>query len=111
MKVLPGRGMRLGARRTATVKHTAKEYARGDAFTNTAESFFPRVKRAMYGTFHSVSKRHLHRYIAYMEFLHNARKLEDGARTVLAIKKSEGKRLRYKQPVAPPSREPEREAG
>jgi transposase-like protein len=92
-----------------TVKHTAKEYARGDVFTNTAESFFSRVKRAMYGTFHSVSKRHLHRYIAYMEFLHNARKVDDGARTVLAIKKSVGKRLRYKEPVAPPA-EPKREA-
>lgn len=82
-----------------TVKHSAKEYARGDVFTNSAESFFARVKRSMYGTFHSVSKRHLHRYMSYMEFLHNARRLDDGERTVLAIKKAEGKRLRYKEPA------------
>lgn len=82
-----------------TVKHTAKEYARGDVFTNTAESFFARVKRAMYGTFHSVSKRHLHRYLTYMEFLHNTRKLDDGERTVLAIKKAGGKRVRYREPA------------
>lgn len=82
-----------------TVQHTAKEYARGDVFTNTAESFFARVKRAMYGTFHSVSKHHLHRYMSYMEFLHNARELDDGERTVLAIRKAEGKRLRYKEPA------------
>jgi transposase-like protein len=82
-----------------TVKHSAKEYARGDVFTNTAESFFARVKRAMYGTFHSVSKRHLHRYMTYMEFLHNTRGLDDGERTVLAIRKADGKRLRYREPA------------
>jgi predicted cupin superfamily sugar epimerase len=82
-----------------TVKHSAKEYARGDVTTNTVEGFFSLLKRGMYGTFHSVSKRHLHRYVSEFEFRYNARKVEDGERTVLAIRKAEGKRLRYKQPA------------
>jgi transposase-like protein len=82
-----------------TVKHTAKEYARGEVTTNTVEGFFALLKRGMYGTFHSVSKRHLHRYVAEFEFRWNARRLDDGARTVLAIRKADGKRLRYKDPA------------
>lgn len=82
-----------------TVMHTAKEYARGDVFTNTVEGFFALLKRGMYGTFHSVSKRHLHRYVAEFEFRYNSRKMDDGERTVLAIKKADGKRLRYKKPA------------
>jgi transposase-like protein len=33
-----------------TVNHSAKEYVRGDASTNTAESFFSVLKRGIYGT-------------------------------------------------------------
>lgn len=81
------------------VKHCIKEYARGDVTTNTVEGFFSLLKRGMYGTFHSVSKRHLHRYVSEFEFRYNARKMEDGERTVLAIKKADGKRLRYREPA------------
>lgn len=82
-----------------TVMHSAKEYARGDVTTNTVEGFFSHLKRGLYGTFHSVSKRHLDRYVADFEFRYNARKIDDGQRTVLAIKKANGKRLRYKEPA------------
>jgi len=53
----------------------------------------------MYGTFRSVSKRHLHRYVSEIEFRYNARKLADGEHTVLAIRKADGKRLRYGEPA------------
>lgn len=79
-----------------TVKHSAKEYVRGDVHTNTVEGFFSRIKRSIIGIHHSVSKRHLHRYVDHMAFLHNTRALEDGARTVRAIRGAEGKRLRYR---------------
>jgi len=36
-----------------TVNHSKKEYARGDVYTNTAESFNALLKRGIYGTFHS----------------------------------------------------------
>jgi transposase-like protein len=82
-----------------TVKHSVREYARGDVTTNTVEGFFSVVKRGLNGIYHSVSKEHLHRYLAEYEFRHNNRHLDDGPRTVAAIKASEGKRLKYKDSV------------
>ena len=74
-------------------------YVRGEIHTNTIEGFFSGVKRGLHGIYHSVSKEHLHRYMSEFEFRYNHRELEDGERTVLAIKAAEGKRLVYKEPV------------
>lgn len=81
------------------VNHKAKQYAYGDITTNTVEGFFSILKRGVIGTFHSVSKVHLHRYVGEFEYRYNTRKMTDGERTQLAIQKSEGKRLIYSQPV------------
>ena len=81
------------------VNHSAGEYVRGKATTNTIESFFAILRRGVIGTYHSVSKEHLHRYIGEFEYKYNTRKLDDGERMVLAIQKSDGKRLMYKQPA------------
>ena len=81
-----------------TVRHTKKEYVRGSVHTNTAESSFAIMKRGIMGIYHSVSKEHLHRYVSQFDFLWNLRKLNDGERTIAAIKCAEGKRLMYKQP-------------
>ena len=78
------------------VKHGSGEYVRGDVYTNTVESSFAIIKRGIVGIYHNVSKEHLDRYIAQFDFLWNHRKLNDGERTVLAIKQAEGKRLMYK---------------
>ncbi len=51
------------------------------------------VKRSIYGIYHNVSREHLHRYITEREFVYNTRRMDDGARVVLAIRQSEGKRL------------------
>lgn len=58
--------------------------------------FFAVLKRGLYGTFHSVSKKHLHRYLAEFEFRYNMRGLEDGERTLAALRMAEGKRLRMR---------------
>ena len=42
----------------------------------------------------------LHRYLWQFDFLWNNRQLNDGERTILAVKAAEGKRLMYKDPVA-----------
>ena len=65
-----------------------------------SESVFSLLKRGMYGVYHNVSKRHLHRYLAEFDFRWNHRTVEDGERTVAAIKGSEGKRLMYREPLA-----------
>ena len=82
--------------------HSVREFVHGNVHSNTAERFFALLKRGIIGTCHSVSKTHLHRYLAEFEFRHNARKLEDGERTVLAILSSEGKRLMRAMPSIRP---------
>lgn len=82
-----------------TVKHSAREYTRGNIHTNSAEAFFSMLKRGIYGTFHSVSKAHLHRYVNEFAYRHNTRSMEDGQRITLAIRKSQGKRLLYRTPA------------
>jgi len=82
------------------VNHSIKEYVRGDAYTNTAESFFALVKRGVYGTFHAVSEKHLQRYVNEAAFKWNNRSklgIEDAERATNAIKGAAGKRLMYRQ--------------
>jgi len=79
-----------------SICHSTGEYVRGDVHTNTAESSFAIVKRGIVGIYHSVSKEYLHRYLWQFDFVWNHRRLNDGERTVLAIKQAEGKRLMYK---------------
>jgi transposase-like protein len=81
------------------VRHDCCEYVRGDVYTNTVESFFSLLKRGLYGTFHAVSKKHLHRYVNEFAFRWDTRKINDGERIVQAIKRAEGKRLMYKKPT------------
>jgi transposase-like protein len=81
------------------VNHSTGEYARGDVYSNTAESFFAILKRGLYGTFHAVSKKHLHRYVNEFAFRWNTRQVNDGTRIAEAIKGAEGKRLMYREPV------------
>lgn len=82
-----------------TTNHSRGEYARGEVYSNTAESFFALLKRGVYGTYHSVSKKHLHRYCAEFEHRWNTREEDDGERTVAAIRKAWGKRLLYREPA------------
>jgi transposase-like protein len=84
-----------------TVNHSADEYVRGDAHTNTAEGFFSIFKRGIYGTYHHVSEAHLQRYLAEFDFRHNNRaalKVDDAERATRALKGAAGKRLLYRQP-------------
>jgi transposase-like protein len=79
------------------VKHAEGKFVKGNASTNTAESFFALLKRGIHGAFHHVSKYHLHRYCDEFSFRWNHRKVNDGERTVEAIRGSDGKRLIYRQ--------------
>jgi transposase-like protein len=83
-------------KRHGTVNHGADEYVRGDVYTNTAECRFSLMKRAVYGTHHSISEAHLPRYLAEWDFKWNTRKMKDGDRAAAALKGTEGKRLTYR---------------
>ncbi len=80
------------------VDHGADEYVRGDAYTNTVESFFALLKRGVYGQFHNVSEAHLHRYLREFDWRHSNRHLSDAERADALLANAKGKRLRYHQP-------------
>lgn len=82
------------------VNHKKGEYVRGNSHVNTCESIHALLKRGIIGTFHHVSKQHLHRYLSEFDFRFNARKNSDGERTLQAIQGFEGKRLMYRDSSA-----------
>ncbi len=79
-----------------TVNHGIKEYARGDVHSNTAESYFALLKRGVHGTFHHVSKGHLHRYCNEFAWRWTFRKVDDFSRMNITIANIAGKRLMYR---------------
>jgi len=80
-----------------TVKHSIGEYTYHGASINTAESYFALLKRGVHGTFHHISKKHMHRYCNEFSFRWDLRKSNDGERTAQAIRGAEGKRLLYQK--------------
>ena len=82
----------------SSVNHSADEYVRlgGFAHINTAECRFSLMKRAVFGTHHSISEAHLGRYLAEWDFKWNTRQLSDGERAAIALKGIKGKRLTYR---------------
>ncbi len=93
-------GLKKEFRRHSTIRHKWKVYARkeGDVLisTNTIEGYFSILKRGINGVYHHVGKHHLHRYLSEFDFRYNSRHIEDGERSLLAIKKVTGKRLMYR---------------
>ena len=59
----------------AVIKH-ADWYVDGDIHTNTIEGFWALLKRGMFGQFHSVSRRHLQRYVDEFCYRYNLRKAD-----------------------------------
>ena len=93
-----------------TVNHSQKEYARGDVYTNTLESYFNIFKRGLIGTFHHVSEQHLQRYLREFDFRYNHRETKvkidgkwvkagssDTERADAVLKAIGGKRLTYRR--------------
>lgn len=78
------------------VNHTAKEYKRDIFYTNSVEGFFSMLKRSIFGIYHQVSPKHLHRYCSETAYQYNTIKMRDDERFRLAISNTKG-RLKYKQ--------------
>jgi transposase-like protein/Zn ribbon nucleic-acid-binding protein len=57
-----------------TVAHAAHEWTRGIVHTNTIEGFWSQLKRSIHGTFHSVSRKHLQKYVNEFAYRYNRRK-------------------------------------
>ena len=83
-----------------SVKHSAKEYVRGDVHTNSAEGFFGLFKRGMTGVYHHCGEQHLQRYLDEFSFRYSNRSklgIEDAERAEIALKQAEGKRLTWRR--------------
>lgn len=84
-----------------TTNHSKGEYLRGNGIhSNGAESYFALLKRGVHGTFHHVSRTHLHRYCDEFSFRWSTRKVSDGERMDVALKAGDGKRLTYQDTKA-----------
>jgi transposase-like protein len=83
------------------VNHSAKEYVRGDATTNTVEGYFSIFKRGMKGIYQHCSEKHLHRYLSEFDFRYSNRValgVDDAERAEKALQGITGKRLTYRRP-------------
>lgn len=60
-----------------TVNHSSGVYVEGDIHTNTVESAFSLLKRGIMGTWHSISAKHLMRYLNEMCFRFDRRNEEE----------------------------------
>lgn len=86
------------------VKHALGQYVRytidGEQITtNRIEGFWAGLKRQLHGTHHSVSRKHLHRYVSEAEFKYNNRYLTDAERTVKLIQAADHRRLTYAEQI------------
>ena len=64
------------------------------------ESFWATLKRAHKGTFHKISKKHLHRYVREFVGRHNFRDLDTIHQMEAVVRGMDKKRLMYKDLIA-----------
>lgn len=79
------------------VDHAKDEYVKDGFHTNGLEGYWSQLKRGIYGIYHQVSPKHLHRYCDEFSFRYNTRKITDSERFNQTIEKASGKRLTYKR--------------
>lgn len=80
--------------RHAKVNHSAGEYVRGAAHTNTIEGFWSLLKKQITGIHHSVSPKHLQRYCNEASFRYNQKGVAQDERFAFSLANCEG-RLKY----------------
>ncbi len=78
-----------------TLRHSAGEYVRDAAHTNSLEGFWSLLKRQIYGIHHWVSPKHLEQYVAEATWRYMLRKRTDGSRITSLLAQTDG-RLTYK---------------
>lgn len=81
------------------VLHGSGQYVNGEAHTNTIEGFWSLLKRGIIGIYHSVSPKHLQRYLNEFSFRYNSRQIGEGERFNMVLQQCNG-RLNYKTLIA-----------
>jgi len=64
----------------STVTHRSQRYVIGDCHTNTLEGFWSLLKRGVDGIYHSVSSKHIQKYLDEFIFRYNTRKMNEANR-------------------------------
>ena len=82
------------------VTHSQGEYVKGNTHTNNIESFWALLKRGHYGIFHTISAKHLHRYIAEFEARWDMNKMDGVSRLNALLESTPGLRLTYGKLIA-----------
>lgn len=82
-----------------SVNHSIQEYKNGIYHTNSIEGAFSHFKRMVFGIYHQVSPKHLHRYCDEFTGRWNTRKIKDGERFTHYLTQTEG-RLKWKDLIA-----------
>ena len=89
------------------VKHAEGQYKSGAFSPNNVENFWSLLNRGIYGIYHQVSPKHLHRYCYEFEYRFNLRKTADVGKFIQTMKQTKGKRLTYNaliaKPIIPPN--------
>jgi transposase-like protein len=82
-----------------SVNHSAEEYVRNDAHTQTIDGYFSIFKRGFKGIYQHCAEKNLGRYLSEFDFRYNNRVrlgVDDAARTQNALSGIVGKRLTYR---------------
>ncbi len=95
-----GVGDMLNGIQHEAVNHSVGEYVRGMAHTNGVESFWAMLKRGYQGTYHWMSGKHLHRYIAEFSGRHGIRTMDTIEQMTHLAQGLTGKRLTYRELIA-----------
>jgi transposase len=71
----PIRAVLSGVYKNSAVNHSVNEWVRGEVHTNNIEAFWSVVQRSIAGTYISVSKKHLQKYLWEFEYRQNLRRV------------------------------------
>jgi len=81
------------------VRHSISEYERDQTHTHGIESFWAMLKRGYHGTYHKMSRKHLHRYVGEFSGRHNIRSNGTIDQMGWIVRNMDGKQLPYKELV------------
>lgn len=82
------------------VNHQKKQYSNEGFSSNDVENFWSHLKRGIYGIYHKVDRKHLHRYTAEFTYRFNMRDMGEVERFEHVLGSTEKLRLRYRELIA-----------